>query len=122
MVTVEFRGTADHKARGPVQCRPEHQKSQCLEQALIVLSMIERPSLGIDVVEVRKSLKVGAQMSLAERALKARPTSGLRIITAAERIKCLDSRILPVEIWPLTSSMLSRLNRLQSFFLATGRN
>jgi hypothetical protein len=31
MVTVEFRGSADHKARRSVQCRPGHQKSQRLQ-------------------------------------------------------------------------------------------
>src|SRR3954454_10087399 len=66
MITVEFRCSIDHEARGPVQCRPGHQKSQRLKQAVIVLSIIERASLGIDVVEVRKPLRFE---SLAKAAL-----------------------------------------------------
>jgi len=50
MVTVEFRCSIDHEARGPVQGRPGNQKRQRLEQALIVLSVIEGSSLGLDVV------------------------------------------------------------------------
>ena len=122
MIAVEFRCTIDHKARGPVQGRPGNQKCKCLEQALIVFSAIKGSSLSLDVVEVRKPLEVGAQMFLAKRTLKARPTRGLRIIATAKRIEYADSRILPVEIWPLASSMFGRLNRLQSFFISTSRN
>ena len=52
MVTVEFRCSIDHKARG------------------------------LHVVEVRKPLEVCAQMFLNERVLKARPPRGLRVATA----------------------------------------
>ena len=81
--------------------------------------MVERPPLGLVVLEIGQPVEPGAQVSGAERAFEAGPARGLGVLVATERVEHLDPCVLPIEARPVPWDALGRVERLQRLVRAT---
>src|SRR3984893_10433521 len=82
--------------------------------------MVERPLLGLVVVEIGQPVEPGAQMPDTERAFEAGPARGLGVLAATERVDHVEPSVVLIEVWPVPWTALSRVERPQRLVRATG--
>ena len=89
-VPVDLGGPREHELGGPGLVRPSREEVERGGEAPEAEGVLHGPLLGLDVVEVRQPLQVGAQPVGREPLLERRPAQPLGLILPARRLERLD--------------------------------
>ena len=72
-IAIELRAPVDHEARRPVEGLPGDEERKALQQVFVAPGKVERPPLGLVVLEIGQPVEPGAQMPGAERVFETGP-------------------------------------------------
>jgi hypothetical protein len=110
VIAVQLTGTLKHEGSGLIQRWPGHQECQCLMYHWKSKGVGHGALFCLNVIEIRQSLEIGAQMGAVERPLKALPTERLCLVFASQRFHHIEAYLLPFERDPTAAIFIDGID------------